>query len=544
MSHDDAPEVVGFRWIRAGELRDAGCMTLVFSDDRAEVVRGFGGIPGGARRLSLAAASSLALDTGSDELIESQWLGVRSLGPWTLVVEVNGWQGSRPEVLGHVSAGTRAVSAYWNVDGGTWFSYAVAGRVLAAFDAVFPDRREGGDPDCLEGLRAGLTGDDGDEVPVMLALAARVTGLTPVPEWLEGEFDVIPVEPLAEAVRPDIYPDTAPLTYDDPPLAWALRRAADGQLRDAALTAARYAARVAGLENRPEVALALGSGASAAFAGLEMLEAKFERAARKSEGDPRPGGRFWAVTALREAGNPLPLAAGFRAIEAARDAAGAFGLAESGLREEVLGALGNPQPPSGSMGLVRSPGPLPADKYAWTSAHYLALVGAITFVRGQLADATQALGHYGASGADVGVPRLFSERITAIRDEDGWAVAVENHERLGPFAPYEDLPSKTVTITWSARGRALLHYSDEGRLLAMLDPQSPDRLSGAEPSVLDEHLGGLRLGPTGVGAAACLPSLLVLAERLTGITFDPAMLDQPHLLVPRPAHLGGSRYRG
>lgn len=546
-SRDDAAEVAGFRWIGASGLLEAACVTLVRSDDRAEVVRRFGGGPGGARRLSLAAAENLslaaardpALDTDSGELIESQWLGVRSLGPWTLAVEVNGWQGSRPEVLERVSAGTRVVSAYWHADGGTRFSYAAAGRVLASFDAVFPDRREGADPDCLEGLRAGLSWDDGDEVPMMLALAARVTGLTPVPEWLGGEFSVIPVEPLAEAVRPDVYPDIEPLTYDDPPLAWALRHAADEPLREAARAAARFAARVAGLEDRPEVALALHSGPSAPSAGLDSLLAKFQRAMRKSNGDPLPAGRYCTVTAVREAGNPRPLAAAFRAVPPARGTVARFGIPESELRAEMLGALGNPRPPSGSMGLAASPGPLPADKYAWTSAHWLAPVGAITFLRGSAADAARALGP-GPDGADVGVPRLFADPITAIREEGGWAVAVENHQRLGPFAHYENLPSTTVTITWSARGRALLHYSDERRLLAMLDPQSPDQLSGADPAVLDAHLGGLRLGPTGVGAAACLPSLLVLAERLTGIAFGPAMLDWPHLLVPQPARLGGS----
>jgi hypothetical protein len=278
-SRDDAAEVTEFRWIGASGLLDGACVTLVRSDDQAEVVRRFGGGPGGARELSLAAAENLSLDTDSGELIESQWLGARSLGPWTLAVEVNGWQGSRPEVLERVSAGTRAVSVYWNANGGTRFSYAAAGRVLVVFDAVFPERRQGADPDCLEGLRAGLSWDDGDEVPMMLALAARVTGLTPVPEWLEGEFDVVGVEPVAEAVRPDVYPDVEQLTYDDPPLAWALRHAADGPLREAARAAARLAARVAGLEDRPEVTLALRSGPSAPSAGLDSLLGKFERAA-------------------------------------------------------------------------------------------------------------------------------------------------------------------------------------------------------------------------------------------------------------------------
>ncbi len=538
MPEEAGPEIADFAWIRGTPLRDAGCITLVHTDDLAEVMRGFGGLPGQARRTSLEAAGDLALDPGSGGPLPGQWLAVRSLGPWTLAVEVNGWQGSRPEVLDRVSAGTRAVSAYWNESAGTWFSCAAGGRVLTAFDEVFPDRREGADPDGLEGLRAGLMPDDGDEVPAMLALAARVTGLTPVPEWLDGDFDVVPLEPLPEAVRPSIYPDSEPLTYLDPPLAWALRHAADGPLRDASLAAARYAAGVTGLADRPEVALALRRGASVPSADLDRLEARSQRAARKNAGDPRAGARAWAATALRAAANPLPLAAAFRAAEAARYAAETLGLGAGALREEVLGALGDPRPPSGSMGLTASPGPPPAGKYAWTSVHWLATVGAITFLRGGVAAAAHALGP-GPDGADVGVPALFSDPIVAIREEDGWSVAVENHERYGPFAMYENLPFKTVTITWSARGQARLHYSDAGRLLAMLDPQSPGQISGAEPGLLDEHLGGLRLGPTGVGAAACLPVLLVLAERLTGVTFDPGRLDRPHLLVRRPDRLGG-----
>ena len=537
MPQDAAPEIADFRWIRQTTLRDAGCITLVHAIDPAEVVRDFGGIPGRAVRTSLPAAEDLSLDARSDELLPSQWLGVRSLGPWTLAVEVNGWQGSRPEVLGRLSAGTRAVSVYWNESAGTRFSYAVGGHVVTAFDAVFPDRREGADPDALETLRAGLTPDDGDEVPMMLALAARVAGVTPTPDWLAGDFDVAPVEPLPEAVRPAIYPDSEALTYLDPPLAWALRHAADGPLRDAALAAAWYAARATGLADRPEVAAALRPDASASPAELDRLLAGSLRMARKSAGDPRAGARYWAASAVREAANPLPLAAAFRAAEAARSAAEALGLGHGALRAEVLGVLGDPRPPSGSMGLVASPGPLPADAYAWTSAHWLATVGAVTFLRGSAADAAYALGP-GPDGAGVGIPALFSDPIVAIREQDGWSVAVESHERLGPFAHYESLPSRTVTITWSARGQARLHYSDAGRLLVMLDPQSPEQVTGADPGVLDGHLGGLRLGPTGTGAAACLPALLVLAERLTGVPFDPGLLDRPHLLVRRPGRLG------
>jgi hypothetical protein len=72
------------------------------------------------------------------------------------------------------------------------------------------------------------------------------------------------------------------------------------------------------------------------------------------------------------------------------------------------------------------------------------------------------------------------------------------------------------------------------RLVAMLDPQRPEQRDGDEPAVLDEYLGDLRLGIPAVSAAVWLPTLLVLAERLTGLAFDPAALDQPHLLAGLP----------
>jgi hypothetical protein len=530
---DSSEPDVRFRWVRDSVLRDAGCVTLVHSGDLPAVVRAFGGDPDGARRLSLAAAENLALDGASDELVASQWIAVRMLPPWILVVEVNGWQGSRPEVLTRVSAGTRAVSAYWNENAGTQFSCAVAGQLLTTFDAVFPGRREGTDPDSLEALRADLDWDGDELVSPMLALAARVTGQALDRQWLDGELDVIPVEPVAEAVRPSVNPDSESLTYDDPPLAWALRQAGDGQLREAAWTAARYAARAAGIEDQPDIALTLREETDAAEAGLARLVTAFLRDARKSGGDPRPGGRYWAVTALREAANPLPLAAAFRGINAAGMAVGAFGIAPADLRELIIGVLGDPRPPSGSMGLTASPGPLPTDKYAWTSVHWLATAGAISFLRGLDAQAAARLLHRGEPEVtDAGIPALSADPVAAIREVDGWAIVVESHERGSAFAPPQEVSSPAVTITWSARGRALLYYSASGRLLAMLDPQAPDQVSGDDPAVLAGRLGGLRLGPTGAGAAACLPTLLALAERLTGVAFDPGMLDQPHLFVP------------
>ena len=70
----------------------------------------------------------------------------------------------------------------------TRFSYAVSGQLLTAFEAMTPDRRFGADPDALETARAGLPWATGDWVPLLLALAARVTGVRVRPDWLEGDF--------------------------------------------------------------------------------------------------------------------------------------------------------------------------------------------------------------------------------------------------------------------------------------------------------------------------------------------------------------------
>jgi hypothetical protein len=79
-------------------------------------------------------------------------------------------------------------------------------------------------------------------VPLLLALAARVTGVRVRPKWLEGDFLVVPVEPPDDDPATSVYPPTEPLTYDDGPLAWALLRAGDTARTRVAETAARYAA--------------------------------------------------------------------------------------------------------------------------------------------------------------------------------------------------------------------------------------------------------------------------------------------------------------
>ncbi len=542
MTSEAFPEVEAFSWVRETVLGEAACITLVQSGDVAAAARGFGGDPGSARRLTLEDARAEFMDEDADH----PWIGVRIVGPYVLAVEVDGWQGSRPEVLERISAGTRAVSTYWNVNGTTRFSCAAAGRVLTSFDPLFPDRRHGDDPDGLESVRAGLPWDaeGADEgalpVPLALALAARVTGLPAEPWWFDGIFEVIPVQAVPPAIRGDTDSDayTEPLTYDDPPLAWALRHASAARQRAAAQAAARYAIDLAGLADHPDVVVALRGDHCAADAGLATLLAALDRECRTSRGDPRPAGRTWAVSALREAASPQPLNAAFTAIQEASSTAAGFGDPPSRLRELVMTVLGHPAPPSGSLGLTASPGPWAGDKYQWTALHWLAPVGCITFVRDL--SPVQVVEAFGGdvSACATGLPGLFPDPVTAIRADSGWTVVVDHHDPMGLWSRHAHMrPGPAVSLSWGARSRAMIHYVADGRVVATLEPHRMDFYEEDDRAVFGAYTADLPLADAAPWPAECLPMLLVLAERLTGVTFTPESLDQPHILtvLPGPA---------
>jgi hypothetical protein len=464
---------------------------------------------------------------------------VRSLGPWVLAVEINGWQGSRAEVLSRISQGTRAVSALWNVNALTRFSYAAGGRVLTAFEAMSPESRQGAEPDALEATRAGLPWDD--FVPAMLALVSRVTGVRLTRDMLAGEFQVFPVEPWAEEVLPDVNPEYEGVTYNDPPLAWALREADAQRLSAVSWSAARQAVTEAGLASDPAVAPLLPAGGfrpeepPPASEALDHLAATLEKAAARSvHGDRTIAGRFWAVTALREALNPVPLAAAFRAIPAAFWSAELLTGNAGEHRQALLSGLGNPRPPSGSLGLSATPGKTPVDRYRWIRAHWLAPIGGLLFTKGTDSDGLARFLGSSMDDAHTGIPTLTRERAAAIRTTDGWNLAVQWPAAL---AKVRDLPHEVsaVSIAWQANSRSWLHVVADGQIMAALDPQRPRQTTGSRPSLLDPYLDGLQMPVRGEYAGGHVPVLLVIAERITGIPFTPESLDLPHTIVSLPA---------
>lgn len=528
-SGDD--EVAAFRWVRDTEIGEAGCVTFVADADVASVARGFAGRADDATPMPLR---------NVDARLGEDLVAVRSLGPWVLAVEVNGWQGSRPEVLARISQGTRAVSAFWNVSALTRFSYAAEGRVLTAFEAMSPESRQGAEPDALEATRANLRWDD--FVPAMLALVSRVTGQRLTRDILSGEFQVFPVEPPAEEIRPEISPEHEGLTYDDPPLAWALREADARRLSAVSWSAALRAVTEASLASDPAVATLLASGrvrpgeSHPATEALGHLAATLEKAAgRSTQGDRATAARFWAVTALREALNPVPLAAAFRAIPAAFTSTELLTGSADELRQALLSGLGDPQPPSGSLGLAAAPAQTPADRYMWIRAHWLAAAGWLLFTKGAGIEGTARLLGASMDGALTGIPALTREPAAAIRTAGEWSLATQ--WRPAALASLQRVPPgvSAVSVTWNGNGRSWLHVVAGGQILAGLDPQRPQRRAGSRPGLLDPYLDGLQIPVHGENAAGHLPVLLVIAERITGISITPESLDLPHTLVSLPA---------
>jgi len=235
------------------------CFSLVRGLDQVEVLRRFGGERNQPRTLTLGEAGHLS---GSFHAGYPQLILVTKAGGWSVAVEDNGWEGTRPEVLRALSRGTRAVSVHSTVGALGHFNYAVDGEVLVSFELLFPHRRWGSQPDLLlpQVRVVGLDPDRhepsyDDAVIAALALAEQVTGVHLDPRMLDGPLPAAEIAPLL---------DDPPACFflggeDDVELAAAIDQAAPGMLRRAAATAARHAVGLAQLDHDPLIVEALAA---------------------------------------------------------------------------------------------------------------------------------------------------------------------------------------------------------------------------------------------------------------------------------------------
>jgi hypothetical protein len=243
----------GYAWLKDDCVF---CCSLVRGLDEVEVLRRLGGERGQPRTLTAGEAGALS---GSFHAGYPQLVLVAKAAGWSVAVEDNGWEGTRPEVLRALSRGTRAVSVHSTVGALGHFNYAVDGEVLVRFELLFPQRRLGSQPDLLLPQMRAVGLDPGrhepsydDAVIAALALAERITGVHLDPTLLDGPLVGAQITPLLDDPPASFF-----LRSEDAELAAVIDHAAAGVLRRAAATAARHAVQLAQLEHDPVVVEAL-----------------------------------------------------------------------------------------------------------------------------------------------------------------------------------------------------------------------------------------------------------------------------------------------
>ncbi|WP_433727516.1 DUF6461 domain-containing protein [Actinoplanes sp. CA-051413] len=142
-------------------------------------VRRLGGDPGKVVR-------QRPVDDDYEQQTYTRWY-LDASGSGVTLLEVNGFQASRPEVLRRLSGTVNAVySAYWNIENDNSFGYAHAGEVVTEFDGGDPLQRWGTVPDALEAQRGPLWATAGESWrAAMLALVEIRTGVRLDFSWFE-----------------------------------------------------------------------------------------------------------------------------------------------------------------------------------------------------------------------------------------------------------------------------------------------------------------------------------------------------------------------
>ncbi|MBS2938401.1 hypothetical protein KDN32_11670 [Nocardioides sp. J2M5] len=253
MSVDD------FRWVLLSGLEDAGCVTVVPGGDVAQVLAAFGAVDASARP-----AASVD-DVGDRHADVVQPICVVELPDAVVVLEDNGFQGSRPEVLGPASrAGTASVASsfFWNVNAVTAFSAARRGRLLFSVELIgAADDDLGGVP---KALRPHVVAAEQDDlVPAGLDLVRRWTrvDLARAAGAAGAAGTVYDTEPPPSRLLTYLPGHGHVLGLDDAPHLLAAMTA--DQQRAVARWATRVAAREASVSDEPTVARARAAQARA-----------------------------------------------------------------------------------------------------------------------------------------------------------------------------------------------------------------------------------------------------------------------------------------
>ena len=169
----------------------AVCVTIVTGLDAAEAVRRLGG--------NVATERASTFDEAFNAYPETAHVLFDALPRGVLLVENNGWEGSRPEVASKLSRDGELVSIYWSVNAHMRFMYAVDGDVVVWFDPLLVEQSwAGSDPEALDEHTNDLEFGEERALEDSFLLAELVTGVAVQREWFDVPHRCVDVTPLAE----------------------------------------------------------------------------------------------------------------------------------------------------------------------------------------------------------------------------------------------------------------------------------------------------------------------------------------------------------
>ncbi|TDQ01318.1 DUF6461 domain-containing protein [Labedaea rhizosphaerae] len=142
-----------------------------------EVVRAYGGDPTDPPR-TMAFREAVV---SHEELGRSSWLLVHEDDGAVIVLENNGWFGTREAVAKQASAGGgHFMSVHWDLNANHQLLAAIDGELVTSFDPLLVEHQ----PEWLDDVVL----DDESLHAVLLAVLAERTGVVAQRQWLTAEF--------------------------------------------------------------------------------------------------------------------------------------------------------------------------------------------------------------------------------------------------------------------------------------------------------------------------------------------------------------------
>ncbi|GAA1026062.1 hypothetical protein GCM10009557_02370 [Virgisporangium ochraceum] len=187
------PTDVDYLWFeqRFPDLAEAYCVTLVGNETSAGLLDRFG--VGGDRvdRVGVGELVDPSYAVWDAHQGDVQLIAATSVGQWALAVEVNGYLGVTEELFAGLSAGSRLVSHFRNVNAADRFCLVDDGQLVVDFEPLFAWHRSGSHPDLYAelmrtvGMRMGQDDDLGEPGAAAFALAEAITGVRLTAELFE-----------------------------------------------------------------------------------------------------------------------------------------------------------------------------------------------------------------------------------------------------------------------------------------------------------------------------------------------------------------------